>query len=108
MPVMQSSRRRSHSQTHGVLQSEAEPGLGGNLDPLPFGEHLNGSPGAGAAGRADGRSSSATQNAAQNRADSSRAADHFTALSAAGTARSGNPLRGQVHHSTVDTDRNQV
>src|SRR5437867_1934154 len=47
----------------GVLQREAEPGLGRNADPLSFGKHLHGAPRARAGDRADGRSLASAENA---------------------------------------------
>jgi hypothetical protein len=56
MPRLAPVTRAVTSYTHGVLQSEGEPGLGGYFDLLSLGENLHGASRARAAGSADSRS----------------------------------------------------
>src|SRR5579859_5815073 len=108
IPRLAPVTRAVTSYTHRVLQGEAEPGLGGNFDPLALGENLHGASGASAAGGADGRSPAPAEDAAQDRARGCRATDHFGALGASGAAGAGHFLRGEVDHPAVHAHGYQV
>src|SRR5260370_40762176 len=70
----------ARSYSDGVLQSEAEPGLGRNLHPLTLGKDLYRATRARPGSRADGRSLASSEDAAEDCPHRRGAADDLGAL----------------------------
>src|SRR6266566_4634409 len=98
----------ARSYPDGVLQSEAEPGLGRNLHPLTLGKDLYRAARAGAGSRAYGRSFASSEDATEDCPHRRGAADNLGALAGSRLAGGGDLLRVEVHHPAAHADRNQV